>query len=150
MKSYKTNPISPEESRKVQEKAFRLGWSWFNGENGKNVHCSDMPFLYFHSSGRITWSDRLGSFSSFENEYITPADFLALPEPIPDKAPILCRYDILRSSAKISFWDDVNKCSFDHKGGRNGIEWDHYERIPESTMDTLWPDWREVQKELGE
>lgn len=53
---------SPEESIKIQEYAFGLGWGWVSG--GKKIRYIDedksnkliYPFLYFNDKGNITTS----------------------------------------------------------------------------------------------
>lgn len=83
MKAYKLFVANEEESRKVQEKAFKLGYRWDSGEMFRHT---DKPFLYFEDDAEINF-DCCSSYEGFrndENTYIAVADFLALPEPKPE------------------------------------------------------------------
>ena len=72
-------------SKEVQEKAFRLGYSW--GEE-KDVRNLESIFLFLYENGQITQdtygtqSDQISHYLSHDNEEITQKDFLALPEHI--------------------------------------------------------------------
>lgn len=70
-------------------------------------------------------------------------------EPIPDKAPILCWDSGVLQGKEIRFYDAKNKRTYNRiSGKRSGYMHDNYQQIPEETMDTLWPDWREAQAKL--
>lgn len=72
-------------SKEVQEKAFRLGYSW-GGE--KELRNFESIFLFLYENGQIrqatcgTQADQISHYASHDNEEITQKDFLALPEPI--------------------------------------------------------------------
>lgn len=59
-----------EESRKVQELAFSLGYRWF-GEYFKISKYIDKPYLYFDSEGTITYNETTYGFDMYSNKLIT-------------------------------------------------------------------------------
>ncbi|MCP4266618.1 MAG: hypothetical protein GY777_13795 [Candidatus Brocadiaceae bacterium] len=66
-------------SRKVQEKAFRLNFKWSG--NDKKVSNLHDPYLYIEDR-LITSSGDCEFFSNHDYKEITQTDFLALPEPL--------------------------------------------------------------------
>ncbi len=67
-------------SREVQEKAFRLGCNWIAGQ-AKTSHLSE-SFLIIDENMVMTVLSDNAYFSDHNNQEITQADFLALPEPV--------------------------------------------------------------------
>lgn len=67
-----------EINKLIQEKAFRLGYSW--DKSGKNISHINEEFLFFCDSGVITYSDEL-YFEECEDPGISWQVFLELPEP---------------------------------------------------------------------
>lgn len=93
MKSYKL-----VNSKEVQEKAFRLGYSWVHGVG---VMHEDEPFLFTNSEGRLGWDADPRHFATSDKQEITQADFLALPEPF--KVGDWARADFSAPRKDISF-----------------------------------------------
>ena len=68
----KTMVANEEESRLVQEKLFKIGFSWYD-DGAKEVRLTDIPLLYF-DGGDIT-CDTKGSYEHFDsspNTFISP------------------------------------------------------------------------------
>ena len=80
MQSYKIRIPDPETSRRVQEKAFELGYKW---HSGRNIISTDRPCLWMNNSSYICWSD-LRYFNDPYNDRDIPEiswqDFLAIGE----------------------------------------------------------------------
>ena len=54
MKSFKFNvKNNPELSAAIQERAFELGYKWLSV--GRQVQCTDMPYLFLYDDGEITY-----------------------------------------------------------------------------------------------
>ena len=80
-KSFKIK-VTPEESEKVQKKAFKLGYKWFNSRE-KTIKQTDAPFLFLDDDMGIscmTIGDQY--FKDHEYTELTPQQFLDgdLPE----------------------------------------------------------------------
>ena len=79
---YKVYVKDEETSKKVQEHAFKLGYSW--GKDKNEVNNKQQPFLYFEDKKKIIFFDTIisCSFEEFKKEAgteLTPEEFLALP-----------------------------------------------------------------------
>jgi len=72
-KSFKIK-VTPEESEKVQKKAFALGYSWGCGD--KNVSLEEGSYLYILSDKTIGWGDTEEFFRRHEGDELTPQQFL--------------------------------------------------------------------------
>lgn len=66
--------------KEVQEKAFRLGYSWEAGFDGLST--KDAAYLYASSNGYLLCSNCPEGYWNNSYEEITQKDFLALEEPI--------------------------------------------------------------------
>lgn len=79
MKGYKLIVLTEEDSRKVQEKAFKLGYYWRTG--GQKVQCADMLFLYLSKEKEITSGEREKRYLNKEWEAISVDAFLEMEKP---------------------------------------------------------------------
>lgn len=71
-------------SKEIQEKAFKLGWSWeLNHRN--EVDCLTRPFLYFTERKHIKWGSDMREFLEDEYKEITAEEILAMEVPKPKK-----------------------------------------------------------------
>lgn len=98
-----------EESKKVQEIAFKAGWSW-DSAHPKKISFENMPYLFFWDDKHICYSHSLASFDKLRTKEITYKqimDTLALET----KAYIIYSKSMLDSidSAPIIYADSLSK-----------------------------------------
>ena len=79
--------ISPKLSTRVQEKLFKLGYSWV-GDNRNIVKYTDQNFLLTYEDGDIYFSNGYSEhFHEHNNEEVCPYEFTGIPKPsemVPD------------------------------------------------------------------
>jgi len=77
MKAYKVKLVTEDQSRRVQEHAFNLGYTWFIHK--LSIIHLDKPCLYFEDDGNILFDDGDDLFfKRLSNEEISITDFLNL------------------------------------------------------------------------
>ena len=74
--------VTPEESEKVQKKAFALGYGWKEIKEGEVVH-SDKAYLYLDNK-RLTWGNLDSTYDDDKNIPLTPQQFLDGDLPLED------------------------------------------------------------------
>ena len=83
MKNWKMR-VTPEESRKVQEKVFEAGGKWSNGDRCvKHTRC----IALFYSDGILSNSTSIEFYEGHSYTEITPAEFLNEPKYITAEWP---------------------------------------------------------------
>ena len=79
---YKQNS---ELSKKIQEKAFELGWGWFiNGRDKKIKENIEPQAFYFNDKNEMTYSSGISGreyFDKNEDKELTPEEILSIPSP---------------------------------------------------------------------
>jgi hypothetical protein len=88
---------NPELSKKVQKKAFELGWEWENG-GGKTIDYNTFNYLYFTKTS-ISSGNTNSSFVNSPKREITEAEIFG------SQAPVLSKKDL--KNTKIWIGDDV-------------------------------------------
>lgn len=72
-----------ELSKKIQEKAFELGWGWFiNGKDKKLKDDIQPQAFYFNDKNEITYSSVISGRDYFDNQEVkelTPEEILSIP-----------------------------------------------------------------------
>ena len=77
MKAYKVKLVTEDQSRRVQEHAFNLGYTWHF--SNKSVSHLNKNYLYFEDDGNILFDDGDDLFfKRLSNEEISITDFLNL------------------------------------------------------------------------
>lgn len=81
-------------SKEIQEKAFRLGFEWQDGQK-KIIHL-DRPFLFFNEGHYITQYNDVEYFNKHSYEEVSPEWILNLPEPSKNllEKEIICNFHI--------------------------------------------------------
>lgn len=79
MKAMKFRVHSPEHSEAIQERLFKLGYSWFSG---KNTQFQDKPFLYTKKNGYVLHDGALEVFLKEDAIQTTLDDLYKMTAPI--------------------------------------------------------------------
>lgn len=74
---------TPETSKAVQEKAFKLGYEWYMYE--QQVSHTNHPFIFFFDTPTLGYCKDFNQFANSDLEEITAAEILAMDIPEPEE-----------------------------------------------------------------
>jgi hypothetical protein len=96
-----------ELSKKIQEKAFELGWGWFiNGKDKKLKDDIQPQAFYFNDKNEMTYSSGLSGrdyFDKNEGKELTREEILSIPTPTSSQSAITSNYEDTVESVIINY-----------------------------------------------